>query len=280
LLDIQGETMTNDNGDPQAKGGRERAKNLSKEQRSEIARLGGLAKAAKDGKALPLLAKYGAEDRPLVIDDIKIPCYVLADGTRVLAQRGLQAGIGLGEGGGKGGARRIPALLEKLAEKGLDIRGLIARTNAPIRFIPPHGGNPALGYEATILPDLCAVLIDADRQRLLTPSQKTLAKHAAILQHGFATVGIIALVDEATGYQDVRQRDALEAVFGLSSGRAPDRFLVKGGSFRDPADGLAVAAGEMVEATTGAPWLGVRCAVNVSDDLAAARAASPNTGPK
>ncbi len=65
-----------------------------------------------------------------------------------------------------------------------------------------------------------------------------------------------------------------------SSANAPDRFIVKGGSFRDPADGLAVAAGEMVEATTGAPWLGVRCAVNVSDDLAAARAASPNTGPK
>jgi iron(II)-dependent oxidoreductase len=65
-----------------------------------------------------------------------------------------------------------------------------------------------------------------------------------------------------------------------ASANAPDRFLVKGGSFRDPADGLAVAAGEMVEATTGAPWLGVRCAVNVSDDLAAAHAASPNTGLK
>jgi hypothetical protein len=148
----------------------------------------------------------------LDIDGIKIPCYVLADGTRVLAQRGLQAGIGIGEGGGKGGARRIPALLEKLAEKGLDIRGLIARTNAPMRFFPPHGGNPAHGYEATILPDLCAVLINADRLGYLTPTQRTLAERAAILQHGFATVGIIALVDEATGYQDVRQRDALARI--------------------------------------------------------------------
>ena len=204
--------MTEHKHDPQAKGGLERAKRLSKEQRSEIARLGGFAKAAKEGKALPLLAKYGAEDRPLTIGDIKIPCYVLADGTRVLAQRGLQAGVGLGEGGGKGGARRIPTLMEKLSEKGLDVRGLIARADNPIRFIPPHAGNPAHGYEATILPDLCAVLIEADRLRLLSENQKHLAQRAATLQHGFATVGIIALVDEATGYQDVRQRDALARI--------------------------------------------------------------------
>ena len=33
---------------------------------------------------------------------------------------------------------------------------------------------------------------------------------AALLQHGFATIGIIALVDEATGYQSIRARNALE----------------------------------------------------------------------
>jgi hypothetical protein len=202
---------------PQAKGGAQRARKLTKEQRSDIARMGGLAKAAAEGRSITLFAKYGAEDRPLDIGGIKIPCYVLADGTRVLAQRGLQGGIGLGEGGGRGGARRIPALLEKLAEKGLDTKGLIARTSTPIRFIPPHGGNPAHGYEATILPDLCAILIDADRQGFLT--QKALAERASILQHGFATVGIIALVDEATGYQDVRQRDALAKIL--------ERFVAK-----------------------------------------------------
>ncbi|MFN8465540.1 MAG: SUMF1/EgtB/PvdO family nonheme iron enzyme [Caldilineaceae bacterium] len=61
---------------------------------------------------------------------------------------------------------------------------------------------------------------------------------------------------------------------------APDRFLVKGGSFQDAAVDLAVASAIPVPATTGAPWLGFRCAVNVSNDLAAARAVSPNTGLK
>ncbi len=38
------------------------------------------------------------------------------------------------------------------------------------------------------------------------------AERRAILQHGFATVGIIALVDEATGYQDFRARDTLTKI--------------------------------------------------------------------
>lgn len=193
-------------------GGLARAQKLTSKQRSEIARLGARTKWAKQGKVLPLLAEYGAMDRPLTIGEIQIPCYVLADGTRVLAQRGLHSGIGLSEGGGKGGARKIAALMERLAEKGINIRGLIARANTPIRFIPPHGGNPADGYEATILPDICAVLIAADQQGVLDKRLKRLAERAAFLQHGFATIGIIALVDEATGYQDVRQRYALAKI--------------------------------------------------------------------
>jgi len=130
----------------------------------------------------------------------------------VLAQRGLHSGIGLSEGGGKGGARKIAVLMERLAEKGLNIRGLVARANTPIRFIPPHGGNPADGYDATILPDICAVLIDAGQQGVLDKRLKRLAERAAFLQHGFATVGIIGLVDEATGYQDIRRRNALAKI--------------------------------------------------------------------
>lgn len=195
-----------------ALGGKNRAEKMTKEQRSESARIAALTRWANEGKLPPMLAHYGAPDRPLRIGEVEIPCYVLADGTRVLAQRGLQSGIGLSEGGGKGGARKIAALMQSLAEKGLDTRGLIARANSPIRFIPPHGGNPADGYDATILPDLCAVLIEAGQMGVLGKQRSHLAARAAKLQHGFATVGIISLVDEATGYQEVRQRDALARI--------------------------------------------------------------------
>lgn len=211
--------MTDETQKRAAKGGHERARRLSKDERVAIARQAAMSRWADEGKPQPLLAKYGAPDRPLKIGNIEIPCYVLADGTRVLAQRGLQGGIGLSEGGGKRGARKIAELMEGLAEKGIDVRGLIARANSPIRFIPPWGGNTADGYEATILPDICAVLIDASQQGKLNAHQIKLAERAAILQHGFATVGIIALVDEATGYQDFRQRDALAKIL--------ERFVAK-----------------------------------------------------
>lgn len=195
-----------------AEGGRARANALTRDQRSEIARTAAMARWERLGKTPLPIATHGSPDKPLRIGPISIPCYVLADGTRLLAQRGLQSGIGLSEGGGKGGERRIAALMQRLADKGIDVRGLVVRTNSPIRFIPPHGGNPADGYDALILPDICAVLIDADQQGKLDGRLKRLAERAAILQHGFATVGITALVDEATGYQDDRARDALARI--------------------------------------------------------------------
>jgi hypothetical protein len=201
------------------KGGARRAQILPPKRRSEIAREAAMTRWADEGKPQPILAKYGAVERPLKIGEIEIPCYVLADGTRVLAQRGLQGGIGLSLGGGKSGARRIAELMESLSEKDIDVRGLIARANSPIRFIPPHGGNPADGYEATILPDICAVLIDAHQQGKLGKVREHLARRAAVLQHGWATVGIIALIDEATGYQDFRHRDALAKIL--------ERFVAK-----------------------------------------------------
>jgi hypothetical protein len=109
--------------------------------------------------------------------------------------------------------------MARLAEKGIDVRGLVARVNSPIRFIPPRGGNPADGYEATILPDICAAIIDADQKGKLDGRLKRLAERAAMLQHGFATVGIIALVDEATGYQKIRDSEALQKILDRYIGR-------------------------------------------------------------
>lgn len=202
--------MTDDSPKGKAKGGVARAKLLSPEQRKEIAQKAAAARWGGTAVNLPT-AQYGAADKPLSLGGIEITCYVLSDGTRVLAQRGLQSGIGLSEGGGKSGARKIVELLESLTEKGIDVRDLIARANSPIKFIPPRGGNPADGYEATILPDICAVLIEAGRLGALGKRAEHLAERAAILQHAFATLGIIALVDEVTGYQEVRPQDALQA---------------------------------------------------------------------
>jgi P63C domain len=50
---------------------------------------------------------------------------------------------------------------------------------------------------------------DADK---LTEHQKPIASACDFLIRGLAHIGIIALVDEATGYQEVRDRLALQAI--------------------------------------------------------------------
>ena len=53
----------------------------------------------------------GSPDRPLIIGDIEIQCYVLEDETRVLSQRGLLGGIGMSTGA----QRRLSGLISRLA---------------------------------------------------------------------------------------------------------------------------------------------------------------------
>lgn len=190
------------------KGGKARAENLSKEQRSEIARQAADARWEKEGKSPLPLATHGSDDHPLLIGDIEIPCYVLDNGTRVISQRGLQTSLGMNE---SGGAQRIGKLLGKFDDKGLDCKGLAVRMGNPIVFRMPHGGK-AHGYEATILADFCELILDARTKKLLAPTQLHYAKQCEILVRGFARVGIIALVDEATGYERDKVRDDLARI--------------------------------------------------------------------
>jgi len=191
-----------------AKGGRARAKLMSAAERSESARV---AAEARWGSAVPR-ALCGSADHPLRIGDVEMPCYVLEDGRRVLSQSGLQTGIGLSRGGGSGGARRLAQFAAYLEGKGIDTNGLAVRCASPIEFIGPRGGSRILGYEATILHDLCDAILRARKEEKLLPQQIHLADQAEILVRAFARVGIIALVDEATGYQDLRARDALAKI--------------------------------------------------------------------
>ena len=159
----------------------------------------------------PLKVIAGAPNRPLVIGDIEIPCYVLEDETRVLSQRGFQGGLGMSEGGGKGGARKVSSFLESLDNKGIDVKDLMVRANSPIEF--RGGSGKTYGYPAVLLVDVCNSILDARDAGFLKSSQAHIASRADLLIRGLATVGIIALVDEATGYQRVRNERALAVIF-------------------------------------------------------------------
>lgn len=190
--------------------GKARAKALKPSRRSEIARNAARARWAGGGP-IPA-AVFGSPEHPLRIGDIDIACYVLEDGRRVLAQRGMQTGIGMSTSGGTSGAQRLAQFLETLAEKGIDCSDLAVRIRNPILFTPVGGGPTAYGYEATLLPDVCDAVLEARKNNALLPQQAHFAKQCEVLVRGFARVGIIALVDSATGYEKVRARQSLEKI--------------------------------------------------------------------
>lgn len=190
-------------------GGAARAKSLTPERRKEIAMS---AVAAKKEKAHLPKATHGKDDHPLKIGDMAIPCYVLEDGRRVLAQRGMVSALGMSRGGSsKGGGDRLAHFVGGKALEpyiGADLRSVI---DSPIRFVTP-GGMTANAYDAQILADLCEAVLRARQDGKLQAQQAHIAQQCEVLMRGFARVGIIALVDEATGYQRDREKDSLAKI--------------------------------------------------------------------
>jgi P63C domain len=85
---------------------------------------------------------------------------------------------------------------------------VVQRISNPIPSMTPTGYR-ANGFEATLLADICEAVLKAREAKALQTQQLGIAAKCEILLRGFARVGIIALVDEATGYQRDRARDAL-----------------------------------------------------------------------
>ncbi|KDD44883.1 P63C domain protein [Bordetella bronchiseptica OSU095] len=192
-----------------AVGGAARAKSLTPEQRSESARKAAKAKAAK--AKLPV-ATHGSTDHPLRLGDIDIPCYVLEDGTRLLSLTGLNGALKISSGSTRSGDSRLVQFIESDSIRPYAKNQLAEALRKPIEFIPPHGGRSAHGYPATVLADICEGVLAAREAGPLTVSQQAIAKQCEILVRGFARVGIIALVDEATGYEKDRAKNELAKI--------------------------------------------------------------------
>lgn len=203
--------MAKDDKEPtgRAKGGFKTAEQMTTEEKKLRAQKGA---AARWGEK-PLQATHGSADHPLRIGDVEIPCYVLEDGRRVLSLGGMVKALGMAIGSAGGGeGDRIGSFASGKAISPFISNDLASRMKSPIRFQAPTGGSPASGYEATILADLCDAVLAARKAGALRPQQEHIAHQCEVLVRGFARVGIIALVDEATGYQVERAKDALATI--------------------------------------------------------------------
>lgn len=161
----------------------------------------------------PLNVIAGAPDKPLVVGDIEIQCYVLEDETRVLTQAGFLEALGRHRKANvrkEGLKERIPPILQ-----GKSINQFISNDilwkSQPIRF-RTQKGMIASGYRAELLPAVCEIYLLARDQGVLPKNQQHVAKQADILIRALAQVGIVALVDEATGYQRIREENALATI--------------------------------------------------------------------
>ena len=160
----------------------------------------------------PLKVIAGAPDHPLVIGELEIPCYVLEDETRVLSQRAVFGALGVSRGGGQNGGAQTPRFAASKSLRPFIHNDLTAALSSPIEFQPPQGGRTAYGYPAQILVDICEAILRARDAGALDRQQITLAHRADILIRGLATVGVISLVDEATGYQRIREERAMASI--------------------------------------------------------------------
>jgi len=200
----------------QSKGGKARADKLSAETRTNIARRAADARWGKDSN-LPKETHTGA----LKVLNREIPCSVLEGGIRVFSTRGINRAMGskttgtrkgTTQTGDSSGAPQLPAVLMSANVKPFISNELMVRLISPVQYRPKHGGRTAFGYEATLLPLICETLLDAQKAGELKASQKHIADMADLMISGFARVGVIALVDEATGYQEERARDELASI--------------------------------------------------------------------
>jgi transcriptional regulator with XRE-family HTH domain len=170
-----------------------------------------LSLEVEDLTDVKLYAKFSADKTPLKLGEVEIPCYVLNNGMRVFSGRGIQRAIGAGA---KSSGQWLSGFVKDESVSSYLPLGVLDKFNNPVEFKRKDAGGSqtmTYGYEATLLIDLCNAIIDAynDQRPSVT---KEYYNCANIILRAVAKVGIIALVDEATGYnkEKTRAKDELQ----------------------------------------------------------------------
>lgn len=188
----------------QSMGGKARDKALSAEKKSDIAK-----KAAETRWALPKASHEGF----IKLGNKSIPVAVLEDGTRLLTQQGFLQALGRARSAKGGQGSTVDGVIPFLAASNLKpfVTKELKESTKPFRF-RSLSGTSAFGFKAELLPQVCEVYLDAKDEKALHSTQDKIAVEAGIIIRGLARVGIVALIDEATGYQEIRDRLALAKI--------------------------------------------------------------------
>jgi hypothetical protein len=149
------------------------------------------------------------------LNDCEIPCYVTTDGVRLLASRRMQVALKISEDATKTGGLVAGSQIRRFFSQ-KSLQPLFDQLSDRSILEPIHvkyKGQKIIGYDARILPDICNLMLKGRREGLLKGSRQILiAEQCEVLLSAFATIGITALIDEATGYQRQRSKDALSKI--------------------------------------------------------------------
>lgn len=142
----------------------------------------------------------------------KIPCYVLENGTRILSGRGMQESLKMVDDKKITAGTRLNRYLDQKS-----LKPFIYKDKEVDHFKPIEcylGKQKINGYEATVLADICDAFLEARNSDdiALSKRQDIIATQCEVLARAFMRVGIVALVDEATGYQYDRERQELQKI--------------------------------------------------------------------
>jgi hypothetical protein len=173
------------------------------------------AAASKAAQALWSGPKEVASGQLEIVPGSTIACAVLDNGMRVLSTRGASRAFGSKKTGTDTtgtGAPQPPPFLASASIKPFLSEHLIVLLNSPIVYRPMKGGRTAYGYDCSVFPLICKAVIAAEKKGALRESQGKLAALANAMQGALVGVAMIALIDEATGYQDIRPRNELQQI--------------------------------------------------------------------
>jgi len=164
----------------------------------------------------PKLPPKATHTGPLKIGDVELDVAVLEDGSRIISETKFMEAMGMYRSGAlsvrrKDASAPIPLFLAHKNLKTFADKHL-GGVHFELKQYRTERGGAGRGIPAELLPKVCEVWMDANRAGVLGPRQKVTANKAEMLFRGFAHVGIVALIDEATGYQRVRDREALQAI--------------------------------------------------------------------
>jgi len=208
-----------------AKGGLARAAKLTPEQRREIASDAAQRRWAQRPAKITDSMPRALPGFKAVLDlgGVKLPCAVIEGPNgiqRVLTENGITNAI---LGSRSGASKR----LKRTAEQGGEFLPLFLAPRqlwpyiqqqfqegqegplTPIDYV--DGDRIIRAYDAGVLPAACEVWLKAREAGALQKQQHGKAMQAEILTRALAHTGIVALIDEATGYEKVRPQNALQA---------------------------------------------------------------------